>query len=255
MVTKNDAPLILSLDTATRAGSVALSRGPHVIASRRGHPEVSHSRDLLRHVAAVLEEAGVTIRDVDLFAVTGGPGSFTGLRIGIATVKSFAATLTRPCVGIPTLFAVGHAAGASARTVAMLPAGRGEVFAQLVAVDSSGDVRALEEPSHLSPQNLFERIAGMRNLKWAGEAAQTYAGMIRASAAAMNVALIEDEKEGLTARQTEGGCWELARTTSSLAGSVAALALRRFQSGDIYRPEELRADYVRPSDAEINQRC
>lgn len=253
-MTETDAPLILALDTATRAGGVALSRGTHVIASHAGRPEVSHSRDILPHAAAVLKEAGVTIRSVELFAVTSGPGSFTGLRIGIATVKSFAATLARPCVGVPTLFAVGHAAGASPCTVAMLPAGRGEVFAQLVAVDSSGDVTALGEPSHLSPQNLLDRVAGMRNLRWAGEAAYTYAGMIRARAAAMNLALIEGAKD-LTSRRTESDCWELAHVTNNLAASAAALALRRFESGDIYRPEDLRADYVRPSDAEINQRC
>src|SRR5690242_12795990 len=124
-------PLILSLETATLAGSIAVSRASSVLAHRVGRPEVSHSNTLLSDINDILSRLDLSIRDIDLFAVASGPGSFTGLRIGLATVKAFAATLHRECVGIPTLEAIAHSAGVAHAVVALLPAGRGEVFVQM----------------------------------------------------------------------------------------------------------------------------
>src|SRR5215217_6543101 len=114
-------PLILSVETATLSGSVALSRGEHLLAAFAGDSGVSHSNTLLNDIDKLLSEARVDLPDIDLFAVATGPGSFTGLRIGIATVKGLAATLERPCAGIPTLQAVALAAGESLRSIALLP--------------------------------------------------------------------------------------------------------------------------------------
>ncbi|MCM3904029.1 MAG: tRNA (adenosine(37)-N6)-threonylcarbamoyltransferase complex dimerization subunit type 1 TsaB, partial [Pyrinomonadaceae bacterium] len=127
-------PVILSIDTATLAGSVCLMRGTTLLATRVGDPAVSHSNSLLKDINNSLGEAEVSLSDVNLIAAASGPGSFTGLRIGLATVKALAATLQTPCVGIPTLNAVAHAAGPAAASVALLPAGRGELFSQLFSV-------------------------------------------------------------------------------------------------------------------------
>src|SRR5882672_9645855 len=116
-----DLPLILSLETATLGGSIFLGRGNEPLAARTGSPEVSQSASLLNDINDTLVEAGVTLREVKLFACASGPGSFTGLRIGIATLKALAASLHQPCAGIPTLQAVAHAAGPSSATVALLP--------------------------------------------------------------------------------------------------------------------------------------
>ena len=119
---------------------MAVSSGAALLSSRTGDATRSHSNDLLEHIAGALEEAGRTLQDVDLFAVATGPGSFTGLRIGLATVKSFSSTLARPIVGVPTLEAVARAGGPSKMTVALLPAGRGEVFAQSFRVEEGSEV-------------------------------------------------------------------------------------------------------------------
>ena len=116
-------PIILSLETATLGGSVFLGRGSVQLAMRNGDPQVSQSASLLSDINESLEEAGVSLQEVDLFACASGPGSFTGLRIGIATLKALAASLKRPCVGIPTLQAVAHAAGPFGRNSGAL-AGR-----------------------------------------------------------------------------------------------------------------------------------
>ena len=112
-LSSSDDPLILSFETATLGGSVWLGRGALELATTIGDPAVSHSNSLLSDINHCLSDAGVSLEQVDLFACASGPGSFTGLRIGIATLKALAATLHRPCVGMPTLDAVAHAAGVS----------------------------------------------------------------------------------------------------------------------------------------------
>jgi tRNA threonylcarbamoyladenosine biosynthesis protein TsaB len=167
----SEGPVILSVETATRGGSIFLGRGIVQLATRVGDPNVSHSNNLLTDINDTLEDAGLSLEDVELFACASGPGSFTGLRIGIATVKALAATLQRPSVGIPTLEAVAHAAGTSAATVAVLPAGRGEVFAQMFSVDEDNTVTELDDAAHLSPPRLIDRYGAIRNLIWAGSGA------------------------------------------------------------------------------------
>ena len=80
------APLILSVETATLAGSVSLVRGNDVLTTISGDNQVSHSNRLLSAIETALDQSGNSLADIDLFAVATGPGSFTGLRIGIATV-------------------------------------------------------------------------------------------------------------------------------------------------------------------------
>jgi len=253
-VQTNDEPLILSLETTTRAGSIALTRGVHVLSTRTGEAQSNHSTDLLTNVRAVLQEAGRVIEDVDLFAVTKGPGSFTGLRIGLATVKSFAATLNRPAIGVPTLYAVALSAGVSDYTLAMLPAGRGEVFGQLLAVDEKGHIRPLTEPVHLPPQRLLESLEQGLELRLAGEGVNLYADLIAAYALQAGISLIGAERD-VTPVESFDKRWVLAASNENLAVHVAAYARRLFQSGDKGNPQELQAIYVRASDAELNEQC
>jgi tRNA threonylcarbamoyladenosine biosynthesis protein TsaB len=221
-------PSILSVETATLSGSVALSRGEQVLAAFTGDSGVSHSNTLLNDIDKLLNELQVDMSEIDLFAVATGPGSFTGLRIGIATVKALAATLGRPCAGIPTLEAVALAAGESRHSVALLPAGRGEVFAQLFSVTKDGFVTALDQATHISPQKLIEKYGLLDDVLWCGDGAIA------------NKALIERESRGRIAPQI-----------AVLARQIASLALTRFREKQLEQPDALQAIYVRPSDAEL----
>jgi tRNA threonylcarbamoyladenosine biosynthesis protein TsaB len=223
-------PLILAVETATLAGSLAVTRGAEVIGSLEGDPAVSHSNTLLADVDKLLARTGVVLTDVDLFAVAAGPGSFTGLRIGIATIKALAVTLNRPCAAVPTLQAVALAGGASKTTVALLPAGRGEVFAQSYSV-SADAVTALDEPAHISPQKMIDKYGSLETALWCGEGAIAQRELIESSAA--------------------GRQWQIAPRTDNLARYVAALALTNFQRDELIAPDALQAIYVRPSDAEL----
>lgn len=248
----NKTPLLLSIETATRAGSVAVTRGRILLAAGTGDAAISHSSLLLNYVNDALKEADLRLDAIEYFAVATGPGSFTGLRIGLATVKSFAANMERACVGIPTLYAVAHAAGESERTLALLPAGRGEVYAQLLKVEESGNVYPLDTATHLTPQKLLERVREESFLKWAGEGAHLHLEAIRSQALSDEIQLLDESQED-QARQSSRRQWIVAPAQSVLAVSVARLALLRIQSGKIETPEQLRAIYVRPSDAELNE--
>jgi tRNA threonylcarbamoyladenosine biosynthesis protein TsaB len=207
-----------------------VTRGAEVIGSLEGDPAVSHSNTLLADVDKLLARTGVVLTDVDLFAVAAGPGSFTGLRIGIATIKALAVTLNRPCAAVPTLQAVALAGGASKTTVALLPAGRGEVFAQSYSV-SAGAVTSLDEPAHISPQKMIDKYGSLETALWCGEGAIAQRELIESSAA--------------------GRQWQIAPRTDNLARYVAALALTNFQRDELIAPDALQAIYVRPSDAEL----
>ena len=224
-------PLILSVETATLSGSVAVSRGDELLGVVSGDASISHSNTLLVDVDKLLTETQIALPEVDLFAVATGPGSFTGLRIGIATIKALAATLDRPTAGIPTLEAVALSGGVSAETVALLPAGRGEVFAQLFSVLGPDLVEPLDEAAHIPPAQLFERYGDLETVTWCGQGAIA--------------------NRDLIASWMENRDWTIATETGSLASYVARLALTRFNHNQFDNPFALRAIYVRPADAQL----
>jgi tRNA threonylcarbamoyladenosine biosynthesis protein TsaB len=238
------------------SGSVFVGRGTTQLAAINGDPDVSQSHSLLSDINTALEEAKLTLPDVDLFVCTSGPGSFTGLRIGIATLKALAATLDRPCVGIPTLEAVAHAAGVSAATVALLPAGRGELFAQLFSVSENQSVTAIDAAAHLSPTRLLEKYCARKDLLWAGPGAHQHRELLEGFAKQLGIDFpggsIDSSDD--TGRQ-RGNIWRLAPKETNLARHAAALGLLEFERGEVQSAHTVQAIYVRPSDAELNQQC
>jgi tRNA threonylcarbamoyladenosine biosynthesis protein TsaB len=235
-------PLILAIDCCTRAGSVCLARGDQVLASAIGDETSSHSTDLIDNVKRILNQADAKLSDVDLFAATVGPGSFTGLRIGLATVKGFAVATSKPCAGVSTLAAIALGAGASTKTVSILPAGRGEVYVQLFSV-AEGKVQALDTESHIDPSRLLEKYGG-GSITLAGEGVPRVVQTLRVSAEGKG-----NESEGSNLTD-----WTSALQTEPLAHAVAVLALADYRRGLTINADELRANYVRPSDAEIKER-
>ncbi|MEP6920817.1 MAG: tRNA (adenosine(37)-N6)-threonylcarbamoyltransferase complex dimerization subunit type 1 TsaB [bacterium] len=246
----SDQILILGVETAARGGSVCIMQDHKVLALTTGDPNISHSNTLLIDVQKCLDLAGVALADIDLFAAASGPGSFTGLRIGIATIKSLATTLHKPCVGVPTLHALAHAGGESKATVALLPAGRGELFVQMLSVSADGLVSELDEAAHLLPQRAMDRYASIANLRWVGSGAQLFRGLISENAAARGIQF----GEGIEVAAHGNSIWNLKAEPQNPAANVAALALRQFQDGAKGDPQSLTAIYVRPSDAELKCR-
>lgn len=160
--------IVLAFDTATPATVVALlgDRSPADCAERRHEPapgeRPGHAAQLLALAAELLDEAGLTFGDVDRIAVGLGPGTFTGLRIGVATARALAQSAAAELVGVSTLRALALGAqpasgrgGADAGVLAVIDARRGEVFAA-----GWRDGRQLLEQAAQAPAELARRVAG-----------------------------------------------------------------------------------------------
>lgn len=120
---------ILAVDTASGSGSAAVSDGDHLLAEFTTARRETHSKHLMSIIDRVIHRAGLSLSDIDGFAVTRGPGSFTGLRIGIATVKGLALVTGKPVVGVSSLAALAmQAAQAPGEICAMLDARNQEVY-------------------------------------------------------------------------------------------------------------------------------
>ncbi|HXW04898.1 MAG TPA: tRNA (adenosine(37)-N6)-threonylcarbamoyltransferase complex dimerization subunit type 1 TsaB [Vicinamibacterales bacterium] len=149
--------MVLSLDTTSRAGSAALIVDGVVRVQHSGDPALTHGQRLPGDLMQVLGRGGATPQQVDLLALAAGPGSFTGLRVGIAAMQGLAMALDRRVVPIPTLEALAHAAGSGEGPVGVwMDAQRGEVFAALYDEDARG-LHMLVDGTALSPEDTIER--------------------------------------------------------------------------------------------------
>ncbi len=122
---------VLAVDTTTERGSVALVSDQGILGEARVRSAAGHSRWLLPAVDALLRGADVGARELDGFAVTTGPGSFTGLRVGLSSVQGLALASGRPCVALSaldTLALASASAGSGERIVTLMDAFRGEVY-------------------------------------------------------------------------------------------------------------------------------
>jgi tRNA threonylcarbamoyladenosine biosynthesis protein TsaB len=245
--------LMLSVDTATETRSVAIVRGGELLSLRAQDLRESGASSILRDVDEALRAAGVGLREVELLAVCRGPGSFTGLRSGLATLKALSVTLHKPVVGLHTLHAIAFQARPSRRLFALLPAGRGEVFAQLLCVSEDGRVSELGEAMHVAPSRLLEHALSLGgSLSWAGSGASKYLSQIEEAARASGLSFTQNVSGRV---EPSEGAWQFVPTTNILAPGLAALALSSFNAGASTSAEHLSAIYVRPSDAELNERC
>ena len=220
---------VLGIDTATSTGSTALARPGEVLA-RAGLDERGwHARDLLARIDAMLAGADVRPDQLSGIAVTVGPGSFTGVRIGMATAKGLAYSLDVGIAGLSTLEALARAVLAAGdppeRLCVAMAAGRGEVYAALFHVEDREPTPEGAERS-LRPADLVPDLPQGTPVAGTGAAAVV-----------------------LAARGVGRDLSEVA-TPAQLAGSVALWGCRAIRPGDSYRPGSLRPSYVRPSDAE-----
>jgi tRNA threonylcarbamoyl adenosine modification protein YeaZ len=121
-------PIILAVDTSSSEARLAVSDAESVIATLTIRNNLPHSQTLFAQISTLLELAYIKIEEISAFAVGTGPGSFTGLRVGLAAVKGLADSLNKPCLGIDSLDLHALASGIDGAHLVMLGAGRGEVY-------------------------------------------------------------------------------------------------------------------------------
>ena len=143
--------IVLALDTTTPPGSCAVARDGRVLLEHAGDSRRSHAERLPLDLMRLLAEAQMTLPDIDGFAVATGPGSFTGLRVGIAAMQGLAFAAAKPLFGVSALDALAAVAG-SGRVATWVDAWRGEVYAALYQ-----DGVAIDGPTVGSADELLER--------------------------------------------------------------------------------------------------
>lgn len=227
-------PKLLTIQTATPAGSVALTAGDRLLGELFFDVRRPHGSWLLGAVEKLLESAGMTVDEVDGFGVTLGPGSFTGLRVGLATVKGLALATGKPVAGVSTLQTLALQAPHAALPVcALLDARKQEVYAGHYRWHA-GWPQPTGAELVLPPEQLLEGIT--ETTLFIGDGATVYRTLI--------------------ARQLGSRAYFLAATYDPpRAAHAALLAARLFATGEARPPAAANPVYLRASEAEINLRC
>jgi len=223
---------ILAADTSSTTGSVALLEDGLLAAEWTLATSRTHNRRLLKTVDGLLREAGRSLREMDGLAVTSGPGSFTGLRIGLSTFKTLAWALGKPFAGIPTMDALAAPLSFARHPLcALVDARKKEVYCAFYDFDEKGNPR-LRGPCRALPPEELESLVAEPTL-FCGDGWLAYRDLLR-----------ERLKERLV---------ELPGPFHSIrAAFVASLARERLARGEGDDPVTAVPLYVRPSEAEIN---
>ena len=153
--------LTLAFESSAKAASVALCEDGHLISQYTQCSGLTHSRTLLPMAEDLLKNAELTLADIDVFAVAQGPGSFTGIRIGISTVKGLAWAADKPCVGVSTLEAMAwHGVSAGGYICPVMDARRSQVYNALFEIREGRPVR-LTEDRPIALADLLEELKAL----------------------------------------------------------------------------------------------
>lgn len=235
--------LILGVDTSTRTGSAAVLRDGEVLADISGYEETPYSTRLFRDVQLLQDRAGFRLQDVDLFAVAAGPGSFTGLRVGLTAVKAWAEVHSKPIAAVSVLEAIAWEGSAQRPGLVagdgilapFLDARRGQVFGAVYRRAPGGELAPLPDGQEgvLSPD---EFLAFVQRLSPGP------------------VCFVSPTPEAIPEAQLRRVFpdAEVVRVSPALASSIGRIGFARAQSGALVEALALDANYVRRSDAEAS---
>ncbi|MDP9264461.1 MAG: tRNA (adenosine(37)-N6)-threonylcarbamoyltransferase complex dimerization subunit type 1 TsaB [Acidobacteriota bacterium] len=214
--------LILAIDTSWKQGSVALARGDgrsFELIEMAPVAGGTFSAQLIPEISALLAKHKIGKDEIEGFGAASGPGSFTGLRVGLAAVKALAEVLKKPVAAVSVLEALAVASGATGRVIAALDAGRAEAYVGEYELGDGGATRVQES------------LVGQEEL------AALVAGYGKATA--------------VTPDEVIAKLLDARKVVRPQSDAIARLALRKIAAGETVAPEELDANYIRRSDAEI----
>ena len=216
--------LLLATDTSGKHGSIALAQcegeGCSIfeVAPLTGG---TFSAELIPKIAALLQKHGFSKDDIGAFAVASGPGSFTGLRVGLAAIKALAEVLQKPIAVISLLEAVARSSPSAGDILAALDAGRGEIYLGEYKIGNS------------IPQ---------LNREWLASREQCFEAAAKTLLVTPELSIAEEARHrGL----------RVEHVPHPQSDAIARLGWRKIQSGDTIAPQDLEANYIRRSDAEI----
>ena len=226
--------LILALDTSSPAGSLAILRDGKVIGVVSTWAEETYSARMFRHLDFLLRELSLDLKQFELFAVASGPGSFTGLRVGLTAVKGWAEVYKKPAVGVSGLEAIAaQSHSAAPLLIPVLDARRGQIYFGFYRRGGNG--LALEgEECVMTPDEFLE--------------------MLRSRAADTDFTIVTPEPEIISRQmsQIEKRTPSVEQVSSVLAPLIGRLGYQRAQRGQVSDALSLDANYIRRTDAELH---
>ena len=222
---------ILAVDTATQSCSVAILNAGSLSAELTTLNDETHSKHLMGLIHNVLDVAGFAAGELDGIAVTIGPGSFTGLRIGVSTVKGMAYALNKPVVGISSLDALAWQCGDCAYLICpMLDARKGEVYSATYRLRGKTLTQTSQQQA-APPAAAFDEI--QEPCVFIGSGATLY-------------------REDIIESLGDFACFAPEGQHIIRASSIGFLSLQRFKTHDTCDAANLVPQYIRKSDAELN---
>jgi tRNA threonylcarbamoyladenosine biosynthesis protein TsaB len=215
--------MLLAIDTATRYASLALYDGERVVSEETWRTANYHTVELMPAIVRMLERQGISVEALQSVGVSLGPGSFTGLRIGMGVAKGLVLARDIPLLGVPTLETVAYPHFGQRRPIcAVVEAGRGRLCVQIYR-RRRGRWRPTDQPHLTNPEGLCRMV----------ETTTLFCGEIDAALAAL-----------LQERLADQAILASPATSLRRAGYLAELAWARFQEGEADDPDTLSPIYL-----------
>lgn len=222
---------ILSVDTSTATCTVGVVNGDGILAESVDSSGQTHARHLMGMIDSAITASGILIHEIDGFAVVTGPGTFTGLRIGIGTIKGLAYALSRPVAGVTSLAALAAQADLPTKFVcSVMDARRNEVYYGLY-VSEQGEPAQVGTDRLATPLELAKNIR--ESCQFIGNGARLYRETFEAALGPLS--------------QFSHSCRDTIR-----AETIARLALKQFQKDKTQKLHAVAPYYIRRSDAELH---
>ena len=220
--------IILALDSTAKAAAVALTDGERLIAKDMNNDGGTHSCSLLPMVEKLLKENSLTVNDIGMFAASSGPGSFTGVRIGAATVKGLAFGKNAPCVPVSALEALAYnMRDTDGYVLSLMDARRGQFYTALFKVEG-GKVERISEDAAKSGEEIAKEIANLDAVTLVGDGAAVALPFFEG----LDVTLANEDR-----LLCDGE-------------SVALLALKEYENGNFVNDKDFAPTYLRLPQAE-----
>lgn len=228
---------ILAVDTSATSASVAVAEENKIIGAFSINTALTHSQTLIPMIEEVLKKTGITSEEIDILAVNAGPGSFTGVRIGVAAVKGLAFSRNLPCVSVSTLESMAYnMLGSDCVVCAVMDARCSQVYNALFRV-SINEITRLTEDRALALTDLkFELERTKEKVVLVGDGAQICADFLKNELKNVFLAPINNRIQN--------------------ASSVACAAFKKLDDGEIMTASELMPTYLRLPQAqrELNKK-
>ena len=221
---------ILGIDTSSPKGSIAITLKDKIISEKAISGHASYSKNLFFLIDSILQDASLNISQIDAFAVSIGPGSFTGLRVGLSSALGFSLAQKKPVISVETLLAMVHTIPFTEYVICpVIDARKGELYTSFFQYNENRQICRLGDDRTVRPELLVNEIN--KPTLFFGSGVDIYGGVL--SQKLGSLAVFDNYFSNTT------------------AASVARLAYEKIKKGEGTEPVQLKPKYIRRPEAEI----